>query len=115
MKYLLILLLFPLLSSSDCGKKKADAIPACIQKMIDDGTKENPSNLPEQVDEYRYKDKTVYLVIAPCCDQYNVVYDENCNRICAASGGITGKGDGKCEDFSTTAQHVKLIWKKPAQ
>lgn len=113
MKYLLILLLFPLLSASDCGKKIS--LPACIKKMIDEGTKEMPSNLPEQVDEYRYKDKIVFLVTARCCDQYNIVYDENCNRICAASGGITGKGDGLCEDFSTTAQHVKLIWKKPSE
>lgn len=112
MKYLLLISLLPLLSASDCGKK--NSFPACIKKIIDDGSKETPPNLPEQVDEYRYQDKTVYLVTAPCCDHFNVVYDENCNQVCAASGGITGKGDGKCEDFASTAKLIKTIWKKPA-
>ena len=66
-----------------------------------------------QIDEYRYNGNKVYLVTAPCCDQFNTVYDEQCNAICAPSGGITGNGDGKCPDFSVTATHVKLVWKKP--
>ncbi|MDZ4792759.1 MAG: hypothetical protein SGI83_00635 [Bacteroidota bacterium] len=117
MKHLFILLLFPLLSASNCKKKNSTgSLPACVKKMIDEGSKgTSPRSIPEQVDEYRYKGKTVFLITAPCCDQYNVVYDENCNRICAAFGGITGKGDGLCEDFSTTAEHVKLLWKKPAE
>jgi hypothetical protein len=35
--------------------------------------------------------------------------------ICSPTGGITGKGDGKCEDFSTKAKHIKLIWKNKEQ
>lgn len=111
MKNLIILLVVPFLSVSECGKKK-NTIPSCLEKMITERTKEIPPNPPEQIDEYLYNGKTVYLVTAPCCDQFNVVYDENCKEICAPSGGITGKGDGKCEDFSKTAQYVKLIWKK---
>lgn len=111
MKYLFILLVFPFLSASDCSKKK-DAMPTCLAEMITERTKEIPPSPPEQIDEYLYNDKTVYLVTAPCCDQFDVVYDENCKEICAPSGGITGKGDGKCEDFFKTAKQIKVLWKK---
>lgn len=121
MKYILILLAFPILSASDCGKKKKIteeqktpevSMPACLQKMIDDAGKQSPPEVPLQVDEYLYNGKTVYLVTAPCCDHYNTLYDTECKEICAPTGGFTGKGDGKCEDFSKTATHVKMVWKK---
>jgi hypothetical protein len=126
MKYLLLLLVFPILSASECDQKKKnkttenkeavkDSLPVCVRKMIDDASKETPPNSPEQVDEYVYNGKTVYLLTAPCCDQFNVLYDENCKMICAPTGGFTGRGDRKCEDFSKTAQHVKVIWKKEAK
>ena len=121
MKYLLILLVFPFLSASECGKKKKkkekadnikeavkDSIPVCVRKMID---KTMPIDLPEQVDEYIYNGKTVFLLTAQCCDQFNTLYDDSCKMICSPSGGITGRGDRKCEDFSTTAKHVKILWR----
>lgn len=112
MKYLLLLGLLPLISASDCSKK--NSVPACVQKIIDEAQK-SPLDVPVQVDEYKYNGKKVYLFTAPCCDQFNMLYDEQCVPICAASGGITGKGDGKCPDFSVTATHVKLLWKKKDQ
>ncbi len=126
MKYLLILLVFPFLSASECGKKKRiksidktasikDSIPVCIRKMIDAGNKEIPPNAPVQVDEYNYNGKTVFLLTAPCCDQFNTLYDDSCQMICSPSGGITGRGDRKCEDFSKTAKHIKLVWENPAK
>jgi len=125
MKYLLLLLLVPILSASECGKKKnktadevvnqptTDSIPPCLRKMITDLTKENPSDLPLKIDEYLYNGKTVYAFNAPCCDQFNMLYDDSCHAICAPSGGFTGKGDGKCPDFSKTATFIKLVWQNP--
>lgn len=126
MKYLLILLVFPFLSASECGKKKKkkiednreavkDSIPVCVRKLIDDANKEMPPNAPVQVDEYSYNGKTVFLLTAPCCDQFNTLYDDSCKMICSPSGGITGRGDLKCEDFSTTAKHIKLVWENPVK
>lgn len=124
MKYFLILMVFPFLSASECGKKKnktdaanqqnerTDSIPACVRQIIDEATNEEPSNAPVRVDEYLYNEKTVYLVTAHCCDQYNMLYDTLCQPLCAPSGGFTGRGDGKCADFSNTAKHIKLIWKQ---
>ena len=119
MKYLLILLIFPFISASECGSPKSkvvnetvtDSIPVCIIKMIDKWKKETSRNPAEQVDEYLYNGKTVFLFTPPCCDQWNVLYDDSCKIICAPTGGITGRGDGKCKDFSETAKHVKVIWK----
>jgi hypothetical protein len=125
MKILLLLIAIPFLSASDCGTKKektttdnlipSDSIPACVQRIIDDSKKEDPPMPPVQVDEYLYKGKKVYLFTAQCCDFYNMVYDDSCRNICAPTGGITGKGDGKCPDFDSTAKLVKNIWKNPVQ
>lgn len=114
MKYILVLFIFPFLSLSKCGKKK-DSLPVCVQKILDIQNNEILPDSPVQIDEYKYNGKTVYLFTAPCCDQFNVLYGEDCGMICAPSGGITGKGDGKCENFSKTAEFVKLIWKMPAK
>ena len=127
MKYFFILFVFPFLSASDCGNHKAkdgstknaeqakDSVPVCIRKLIDEENKQDPPNTPEQVDEYVYNNKKVYLVIAHCCDQFNMLYDDSCKAICAPSGGFTGRGDAKCKDFDSVAKHVRLIWKDPSK
>lgn len=129
MKYLLFLLMVPFLSAGECGKKKekvkaeapeqkaidSTVLPACVQQIIDNAGKEDPPNLPQQIDEYVYKGKKVYYVTAPCCDFFNMVYDDSCKVICAPSGGITGKGDGRCIDFDADARQIRTLWKKPAK
>ena len=42
---------------------------------------------------------------------FNSVFDENCQYVCAPTGGITGQGDLKCKDFAKNANLVKVIWK----
>lgn len=58
-----------------------------------------------------YKNKVVYYVLSPCCDQYNYLYSENGKRICAPDGGLAGGGDGKCPDFSDSQNNCQLIRK----
>lgn len=117
MKYWLLLIAIPFLSASDCGKKKAneDALPACLQELINRTATEEPPTTPLRIDAYTYKDKTVYYVAADCCDFFNMVYDDSCNMICAPDGGITGKGDGKCADFFDEAKLLKTAWEKEKQ
>lgn len=112
MKVLLIAASLLVVTAKECTKtKKTIALPACVQQKIDAIKKEPRWNPPAEVHEYTYQGKTVYLFSAPCCDQYNAVYDAECNYICAPSGGLTGKGDQKCIDFNTAATHVRLVWK----
>ncbi len=126
MKYLLVLLVFPFLSASECGKKKKkkiednkeavkDSIPVCLRKLIDIANKEIPPNAPVQIDEYSYNGKKVFLLTAQCCDQFNTLYDDSCKMICSPSGGITGRGDRTCDNFSKNASFVKLVWKNPVK
>ncbi len=99
------------ISGAACEKKQVMAeLPACIQQKINDIAAQSVWNPPATVYSYTYKGKTVYAFSANCCDQYNIVVDENCQGICAPSGGITGKGDGKCPDFFTERKNEKLIW-----
>lgn len=122
MRFLLLLMAVPLLTATDCGNKEnkktevakndTATIPACVQKLIDEASRESPPTTPISVAEYSYKGKKVYLFTADCCDFYNIVYDDSCKRICAPSGGFTGGGDGKCPDFDSTAKLVKEIWRQ---
>jgi len=122
MKFILVITIFHSLAISECGSHKLsqienkgsnDSLPVCITKKIDMIKQEPVWNPPAQVDEYMYKNKQVFLFSSNCCDQYNMLYDNQCNLICAPSGGFAGRGDGKCPDFFETAKHIKLIWKDP--
>jgi hypothetical protein len=127
MRILLLIVLLVALKAETCKKKKNPAenttevnankpednstIPKCIEAKIDSIKKEPRYNPPAEVNEYRYNGKRVFLFSSDCCDQYNSLLDENCNYICAPTGGFTGKGDMKCNDFTEKAKLVKLVWK----
>ncbi len=125
MKYLLLLLLIPCFSNSECGKKKkvipamedstsfrpTDSIPACLRHLIDSSNVKDKSPHILQADAYEFNNQKVYLVKYQCCDFFDELYDENCNRLCAPSGGYSGKGDGKCPDFVKNAKLIKTVWK----
>ena len=128
MKTILLLLSFTIFASETCDKKKKQdkttdeavvatppeeqsGVPKCIQTKIDSLKKVPRYNPPAEVNEYTYNGKRAFLFSSDCCDNYNVLLDENCNYLCAPSGGFTGKGDMKCTDFTEKAKLVKLIWK----
>lgn len=110
LKYFLLLVAIPVVIDNQCTKKEI-GIPSCIQQKIDTIKAQAKWNPPAQVNEYVYKGQHVFLFSSNCCDQFNVVYDGNCNYIGAPSGGFTGKGDGKCADFNETAKYIRLVWK----
>lgn len=108
-RYFTGLLLIVVFSFGTC--KKEALLPECIQQKIVAIKAQPKWNPPARVDEYLYNGKRVYLFSSDCCDQFNQLYDVNCNYICAPGGGITGKGDGKCSDFKTAAQFIRTVWK----
>ena len=109
MQYTLILFIL-WFSSGSCNNKMM-ATPSCIQQKIADIKKEPLWNPPAEINEYQYEGKKVFLISANCCDQFITLVDENCNYLCAPSGGFTGKGDRKCTDFNDKAKFVRLVWK----
>jgi hypothetical protein len=104
-----------LLEAKSCDKKNVSDVPSCIQQMITDFQAKPVQNPPASIYQYDFNGQQVYYVTAPCCDQLNTLYDANCNVVCKPSGGITGKGDGKCPDFNTSKSNEKLIWKDERQ
>lgn len=66
---------------------------------------------PQEIWKYEWNNKTVYYVLSQCCDQFNLLLDENGKVLCLPDGGFSGKGDGKCPNFGTEKKNGKLIWK----
>lgn len=85
-------------------------IPPCIQRKIDSLKPLPVLNPPAQVDEYDYNGEKVYGFSLGCCDMFYEVYNANCDFICAPAGGFTGKGDGRCPDFSQNAKLIRVVW-----
>jgi hypothetical protein len=113
MKGLIAAVLFIILQSEGCKKERTIRLPPCIQGKIEAISQQPKYNPPATVYRYLYGDRYVYLFSSDCCDQYNYVYDKDCNVICAPSGGITGRGDGRCSNFRQVAGDETLIWKDP--
>ena len=109
--YLFIAVILSTVAIQKCHKLPSSSVPACIQEKIEAIKKEPRWNPPAEVNEYSYEGKRVFLFSSDCCDNFNQLFDEACNYICAPSGGFTGKGDRKCEDFKEKAEFVKLVWK----
>lgn len=108
-----LLSLFFLVSAAQqkCNKSSIADIPSCVQAKITRIQQQPTWNPPATVTEYHYNGKRVFLFSSDCCDQYNEVVDAECNYICAPSGGLTGKGDRKCTDFTEKSELVKVVWK----
>jgi len=112
MKSLLVTVAFlSLVAAQKCRTARVPAVPACITQRIEAIKAQPRWNPPAEVHEYSYKGRRVFLFSADCCDQFTTLVDEGCDTICAPGGGITGKGDRRCEDFSREAKHVRLVWK----
>lgn len=116
MKYFLIVgaaVFFSCQGGKKSGSETPSPLPECVQKIMDTLGKQEPPELPVKIEEYQYQGKTVYLFTADCCDQYDKLYDADCKYLCAPGGGFTGRGDGKCPDFTKEAKLVKELWTKP--
>jgi hypothetical protein len=85
--------------------------PACISRKIDSIRQQPVWNPPAEIYEYEYQGRKVYAISSNCCDFFNTVVDAECKYVCAPSGGFTGRGDGKCADFSKVAKQIRLVWK----
>ncbi len=100
------MIVLSLLSCDRMDTTTKEVFPSCFQSII------KGSNSPLEIWSYQYNNQIVYLAMGDCCDQYDQVYTSDCSLLCAPSGGLTGKGDGKCPDFYDKATKGVLIWKK---
>jgi len=107
---LIIVLAVIIATGTQCSRKIYGDAPSCLKSKIDEIISKPVGNPPVKISEYNYNGQKVYLLARPCCDQYNELYDSDCNYLCAPSGGLTGKGDGKCPDFETNAKFIRVVW-----
>jgi hypothetical protein len=106
----LYLIVFIILSLTCCEEENCEIdIPACIEKKIEEIKMEEVRNPPAQVWRWEVDEQTYYYITSDCCDQYNYLYDENCNVVCAPDGGISGMGDENCPDFVEQIEKT-LVW-----
>ncbi len=93
-----------------CEKEDCEIdIPVCIENKIEEIKMEEVRNPPAQVWKWEVDEQTYYYITADCCDQFNNLYDEKCNVVCAPDGGITGMGDENCPDFIEQIEKT-LVW-----
>ena len=104
-----VVLLGILFLSINCNKAEID-IPNCIDAKIKALKNAPIQNPPAEVWKWEDTGKTYYYITSDCCDQYNYLYDENCEVVCAPDGGITGNGDDNCHEFSSEIVKI-LLWK----
>lgn len=101
-----LIVLFP--NCTDNGSNEIDA-PPCIIDIIESIKNEAVRNPPTQVWKWEAGDAIYYYITSDCCDQYNNLFNESCQIVCAPDGGITGNGDGNCPDFNGDIEKT-LIW-----
>lgn len=111
MRTVTFLLVAAVLVLGSCNKDVET--PQCVLDMIEAFESDSVGNVPDKIERCIYKREIVYYISAPCCDQYSVVMDENCNSICSPDGGFTGDGDGECSNFFDKRRKVEVIWEAP--
>jgi hypothetical protein len=84
--------------------------PSCVKNKIRKIQAKSVYNPPASVSLWEFEGKKYYYFTSDCCDQMTELFDEDCDLVCHPDGGLTGKGDGKCPDFSTGVLKRTVIW-----
>ena len=106
----IIILLGIVVLTINCKPSDLDiGAPKCIENKIEEVLNKEVSNPPTQVWKWEVDGETFYYITSDCCDQFNNLYSENCDIVCAPDGGLTGQGDGKCPDFKGEIVQT-LVW-----
>lgn len=85
---------------------------SCIDTKINEIKQTEVTNPPTEVWKWDVDRNTYYYFTSDCCDQFNFLYNEKCEIVCAPDGGITGNGDGSCPEFIGEIEKT-LFWKDP--
>lgn len=96
---------------SSCGEKRLEVnAPKAIQQKITQLQNAPVQNPPAEVWRWRADNAIYYYVTSGCFDQFNYLYDESGEVVCAPDGGFTGKGAGDCPNFQGPISKT-LIWR----
>ncbi|WP_139925157.1 hypothetical protein [Hymenobacter sp. DG01] len=87
--------------------------PKWLADRIQQHLNNEKQNPPIHIYSYQYNGATVYYESSPCCDQFTNLYAADGKLLCHPDGGLTGRGDGNCPDFTKTRTDEKLVWQDP--
>ena len=100
----------PVSSSAGTPSTSGSQRPAWIDKRITEFQNAPVANPPRAIWRCEYKNSVVYYFPPPCCDQYGQLFTAEGTLLCAPDGGLTGHGDGTCNDFFALRKNVSLVW-----
>ncbi|MFT5336584.1 MAG: hypothetical protein ACJAY8_001063 [Sphingobacteriales bacterium] len=87
-----------------------EKIESCIAHKIEEVLAGDPQNPRTEIWLWKSSAELYYYVNAPCCDQFSVLFNEDCAVVCAPDGGFSGNGDGACPEFAADLSRI-LVWK----
>jgi hypothetical protein len=96
---------------SPSGSPASSPLPVAVTRLIQELEAQPPANPPAFVASYEYQGQVVYYVPPRCCDIFGDLYDAGGQIICHPDGGLAGKGDGRCPDFSSRRTNERIIWR----
>ena len=118
MKKLLLVLLFLFLNNTlgcvSINTATPNNNPTWVNEEIE-FAKHSPTHLPITITRYIYHGKTVYYISPAVPDGFSSLFDVNHRLICSPEGGLTGHGDGQCNDFSSHAKNKAILFSTPLQ
>ncbi|MFT3929589.1 MAG: hypothetical protein QM709_04735 [Spongiibacteraceae bacterium] len=92
---------------------ESSSLPTWLQQRIAAYETGPEHDAPLEIWQIRHDGKAAYFFVANCCDQYNPLYDEKGQLICHPSGGIVGRGDGRCPVPMDEGSKATFIWSHP--
>lgn len=97
-----------------CDNNKESDLPSCIEEKISKIKQTDVANPPIQIWKWEVDGNTYFYITSDCCDQFNYLYNSNCEVVCAPDGGFTGNGDSNCPEFTEEITKT-LVWQDPRE
>jgi len=97
--------------SISCEKNPTEPqFPDCMRAKVDSIIARPVNFKPAELWLWRINGVRYYYLTSPCCNNYDYLYDSDCNIYCAPTGGTNNQGDGTCNLQGKKIKRV-LLWK----
>ena len=83
-------------------------LPALLNKRTESARRLQPLQIWQLV----YQGKPAFYVVEDCCDRMNTLHDGAGYARCAPTGGIAGRGDGRCPAPLPSTEQMRLVWER---
>lgn len=87
--------------------------PAWLRQRVAEHQRLPVANPPREIWAGQHAGQPTYYEPPTCCDIPGTLYDAQGRRLCLPTGGITGRGDGRCPDADLDALQQRLVWRDP--